>query len=805
MSAAAKSIRKIRHALKHHMPMLVAMVLGCTAIVGLDGWRTLESRSDVIRSDQEETANLARSLAQHAHDTFHLVDTILQGLRERVETTGLSEGQLDRLRKVMQSRQVASPGISGLFIYDANGNWIVNSKTNVPGGLNNSDRAYFAYHRSHSNRDLLIGKPVLSKSDGSWVVTASLRIDDPRGQFAGVVLATLPVAHLAAFYQTFGLGRSGILTLATSDSVLIARSPSDPSITGRDLSKSEIFSKFLPRADVGSYQFSSVIDGVVRLGSYRRVQDFPLVVIVGHGLDDVLADWRLNAVLHTGISLMLATGVALIGWKLVRQGNRVRRAERHYRLLADNSGDAIMCIGLDGRRLYVSPAFTTLTGWRVEEVMQMSWGELVHADDQEASREMAARLRAGETSLSSTFRYRCKSGDTLWVEARLSLVPATDDDQAQYVVNIRDVSERKRVEEQLAVSNRELELQARTDGLTGIANRRRFDEALDEEWRRGARSETPLSVLMIDVDRFKLFNDRYGHGAGDVCLAQVAKTILNCVHRPGDLVARYGGEEISVVLPATSMTGALEIAETIRTAVQGLQIIHQGNAPTGVVTVSMGVATRFPRFDDGEKAGGALELTALADAALYQAKRTGRNKVNSESDVPNVTSPPLLVDETGRLAAVNSYGLGEKPASMGSLDRLARLTSVLFQAPIAMVSLIGSEQQCFIGRAGLEVSGIAREVSFCAHAIGGEGVFTVADAAADDRFACNPLVAGEPHIRFYAGAPLIGVGGHQLGALCVIDHEPRAPLSPNEKALLRDLADLAVSYLDQQRMKELQA
>lgn len=785
------------------MPMLVAMAMGCMAIVGLDGWRTLEARRYIIRSDQEETANLARSLAQHAHDTFHLVDTILQSLRERVETTGLGEDQLQRLRSVMHTHQAASPSIGGLFIYNANGNWVVNSKTNAPDGLNNNDRAYFSYHRNHINRDLLIGKPVLSKSDGAWVVTASLRINDNLGQFAGVVLATLPVAHLAAFYQTFGLGGSGVLTLATSDSVLIARSPYAPTITGRDLSKSEIFSKFLPRADFGSYQFSSIIDGVVRLGSYRRVQDFPLVIIVGHGLDDVLANWRLTAALHTAISLMLATGVAMIGWKFVLQGNRVRRAERHYRLLADNSGDAIMCIGLDGKRLYVSPAFTTLTGWHVEEVMQMGWGELVHPDDQDASRETAARLRAGETSLSSTFRYVCKSGDTLWVEARLNYVPATDEDMAQYVVNIRDVSERKRVEEQLAVSNRELELQARTDGLTGIANRRRFDEALDEEWRRGARSETPLSVLMIDVDRFKLFNDRYGHGAGDVCLAQVAKAISNCVHRPGDLVARYGGEEISVVLPVTGAAGALEIAETIRATVQGLNIAHQGNFPTGVVTVSIGAATRFPRFDDEESAGGALALTALADAALYEAKRSGRNRVNSERDVPNNMAPPLLADETGRLAAVASYGLGEKQGSMDSLDRLARLTSVLFQAPIAMVSLIGSEQQCFIGRAGLDVCGIAREVSFCAHAIAGEGVFTVADAVADDRFACNPLVTGEPNIRFYAGAPLIGVGGHHLGALCVIDHEPRAPLSPNEKTLLRDLADLAVSYLDQQRMEEL--
>ena len=691
--------------------------------------------------------------------------------------------------------------MSGLFIYDGNGDWIVNSKTNVPSGMNNSDREYFAYHRNHTDRNMYIGKPVLSKSDGVWVITASLRLDDADGQFAGVVLATVPVSYLASFYKTFEMGRSGSVTLAMSDGTLIARNPSDLTMTGRDLSRGETFSKFLPKADTASFQYSSIIDGTVRLGSYRRVQDFPFVIIIGHGLDDVLTEWRLTAGLHTAISLILAVALASIGWKVMRQGNHIRRAERHYRLLADNSSDAIMCVALDGRRLYVSPAFTTMTGWPVEMAMKMRWGELVHPDDQEGSRETAARLRLGETNLSSAYRYVCKSGKVLWVEARLNLVSATDDEEAQYVIGIRDISERKRVEEQLAASNRELEVQARTDGLTGIANRRRFDEALYEEWRRGARNEAPLSLLMIDIDRFKLFNDHFGHAAGDVCLAQVAAALANSVRRPGDLVARYGGEEMSVILPDTSSSGALEIARVIRAAVQDLQIAHEKNSPFGVVTVSIGVATRIPQPITEIDFGGALELTALADAALYHSKNTGRNKVCGEGDVLGAMSPPCPADEPERLAAVASYGLGVDPTSMDSLDRLARLTSVLFEAPIAMVSVVGSERQCFIGRSGLDVSGTPREISFCAHAIAGQGVFTVADATVDVRFADNPLVTGEPHIRFYAGAPLIGAGGHNLGALCIIDQKARPPLSPDQKALLRDLADLASSYLDQQRAK----
>lgn len=783
----------------HSFLMLSALVFGCATIIGLDGWRTLEARRDAIHADQNETANLAQSLSQHAHDSFHLVEIVLQVLRERAEVDGLTESHIERLRSNMLARVTSSPSTSGLFIYDANGNWIVNTKTNVPNGMNNRDRGYFEYHRTHADRNMFIGKPVLSKADGIWVMTASLRLDDAHGRFAGVVLATVPVSYLADFYKSFDMGRTGSITLAMAGGTLIARNPSDLSMTGRDLSGSQIFRKFLPKADIASYQYSSLIDGTVRLGSHRRVQDFPFVIIIGHGLQEVLAGWRLTAWLHTAISLVLAAALGLIGWKVMLQSNRIRRAERHYRLLADNSSDAIICVALDGRRLYVSPAFTTLTGWPVEEMMKMGWGEIVHPDDQESSREIASRLRSGETNLSSAYRYICKSGDVLWVEARLNLVPATKDEEAQYVIAILDISERKKVEEQLAASYRELEVQARTDGLTGIANRRRFDEALDEEWRRGMRDQTPLSLLMIDVDRFKLFNDHFGHTAGDVCLARVAATIAKCVHRPGDLVARYGGEEMSAILPNTSPSGALEIAETIRATVQNLQIAHDSNSPAGVVTVSIGVATRFLQSINDKDGGGTLALTAQADAALYQSKNTGRNKVSGEGDLPAAGSPPRLANEPERLAAVTSYGFNENEPSMDSMDRLARLTSGLFEAPIAMVSIVGSERQCFIGRFGLDASGIPREVSFCAHAIAGQGVFTVADATADVRFADNPLVTGEPHIRFYAGAPLIGARGHNLGALCIVDQKSRLPLSPSQKALLQDLADLASNYLDQQR------
>ncbi|NJN46327.1 MAG: diguanylate cyclase [Candidatus Competibacteraceae bacterium] len=161
-----------------------------------------------------------------------------------------------------------------------------------------------------------------------------------------------------------------------------------------------------------------------------------------------------------------------------------------------------------------------------------------------------------------------------------------------------------------------------TDGLTGIPNRRRFDEFLDTEWARAIRARTPLSLVLIDVDHFKAYNDQYGHAAGDRCLQTVAQTLAEGLPRRTDLVARYGGEEFACVLPTTDHTGALAIAERLRERIVSQQIDHQHSSVATFVTVSMGVATLQPDPHTESQA-----LLEMADSRLYQAKRAGRNRV----------------------------------------------------------------------------------------------------------------------------------------------------------------------------------
>jgi diguanylate cyclase (GGDEF)-like protein len=220
-----------------------------------------------------------------------------------------------------------------------------------------------------------------------------------------------------------------------------------------------------------------------------------------------------------------------------------------------------------------------------------------------------------------TMEYPCHSpSEQRWFTVRVTRFVLRGD--VHIVVTHDNITERKLVEMRLQRANRLLEEQATTDVLTGVGNRRSFDKTLSREWRRHRRSGRPLSLLLLDIDEFKKFNDSLGHLAGDNALREVAETIQTAVGRPGDFLARYGGEEFAVILPETAAPGALTLANLVADELRLRRLPHPCSGIAPYLTVSIGCATMAPA-----RGVSATELVHRADGALYRAKASGRNRI----------------------------------------------------------------------------------------------------------------------------------------------------------------------------------
>lgn len=305
--------------------------------------------------------------------------------------------------------------------------------------------------------------------------------------------------------------------------------------------------------------------------------------------------------------------------ELATMQHAVQVSEEHHRLLADNATDMIMLINVDFVRTYVSPACRELLGYEPEKLVGHSATDMIHRADRHAIETLLqAFVDSPSTTERAQYRVIHKDGRTLWLESCGRRLP----NNQGFVVTTRDITDRRAMEERLEAANRLLRVQALQDPLTGIANRRRFDEMLGIEFRRMQRFAEPLSILMIDIDFFKAFNDTYGHPAGDACLRAVALKIDAQMRRSGDMLGRYGGEEFACVLPGSDPAGALKIAEQIRVAIENMAIANSGS-PRGMLTVSIGLVT----IDTTHVNEGPAEYVEVADSALYEAKNAGRNTV----------------------------------------------------------------------------------------------------------------------------------------------------------------------------------
>ncbi|BBO14552.1 MULTISPECIES: sensor domain-containing diguanylate cyclase [Bradyrhizobium] len=607
------------------------VVLTCATILGVSGWREWAARDAVLRGAETEMANVARSLTQHAEDSLDLLDSGVVGVVSRLEMDGTAPATIAKLRTLLEVRKKAIERVHSLAIIDDQGNWLTSPGTI---GSTLSDDAFFRYHQLSPKREPYVGRPVKSLLDGQWVVTLSRRFDKPDGSFGGVVLATISSKYLSHFYEQFEIGRNSSVSLTHGDGLIIARNPSNETFVGRSVSDKPLFRDASLQRPSGAYYFKSPLDGAERVSFFKRSSRFPLLLLATVDKDELLAPWRAAAISRMLYVVALVMLIAVIGAVLVRQlqrGQRMAAAlvekEAHFRLLAEGSSDMVTRIGLDERLRYVSPSSARVVGWRANQLIGTPALAGINPEDLPEVQAIVDAMKRGEREEARlTYRNSHRQNGEVWLESTMR-VTRKDNGRVDGVVAIsRDITEHKKLETRL-------ETLAIEDSLTGLANRRRFDERLKEEWARAYRDRSSLALLMIDVDHFKAYNDEYGHPAGDACLRLVAKIIAAETQRAGDLAARYGGEEFAMLLPNTDAAGCALFGERIRSAIHEAGLVHATNLESGCVTASVGGATCRPAL---ERTAGVASLVEAADRALYAAKDAGRDRLVMSGELMNL-------------------------------------------------------------------------------------------------------------------------------------------------------------------------
>jgi diguanylate cyclase (GGDEF)-like protein/PAS domain S-box-containing protein len=326
--------------------------------------------------------------------------------------------------------------------------------------------------------------------------------------------------------------------------------------------------------------------------------------------------------LFVASAMFVIYSVSVVLENLRSTEGKLRQIATMHKLLMDNSRDVIIVADFNGNRSFVSESGKNWGGWTEQELKSMKTIDLVHPEDLSRVESTLLELRNGKDGSMIECRAKTRNSGYVWMELNFRTIRNPKSGQAvSLLYNARDITERKQAEQQLQEAYKALESLAVTDALTGLANRRQFDQYLATEWRRGTRDKKPLSLLLIDVDFFKSYNDTYGHLRGDSCLKSIAQAARSVIARSGDLVARFGGEEFAVVLPNTERGGAYQIAQDICAVIRSRKLAHSSNAG-GIVTVSVGCHTMVP-----QRGLFSNMLIDRADKALYQAKGSGRNCV----------------------------------------------------------------------------------------------------------------------------------------------------------------------------------
>ncbi|PPC95576.1 MAG: sensor domain-containing diguanylate cyclase [Methylotenera sp.] len=272
---------------------------------------------------------------------------------------------------------------------------------------------------------------------------------------------------------------------------------------------------------------------------------------------------------------------------------------------------------------YIGPQIEALLGWSPDSWMTVEdWASRMHPDDRAWVVDFCVAQSKAGTDHEADYRALTKDGQYIWIRDVVHVVRKENGEVDSLIGFMFDITERKDTEQKLIELQKQLEELSFKDGLTGVFNRRMFDSVMEVEWANAKRNRQPLSLIMLDIDYFKQYNDYYGHIQGDECLRRVANVLACVATRSRDFFARYGGEEFILVLPETDEAAAFKIAERCRNMIFKAQIPHEKSLVSQLLTISIGISTITPTRNDE-----AIKFIATVDKQLYVAKEKGRNSI----------------------------------------------------------------------------------------------------------------------------------------------------------------------------------
>ena len=631
----------------------LVLVVFLSIFGGVLVWMWQVERTALEHRETERLRAQATVVERNAVRQLEAVNNALLGFAARFGGWRQHPDGMRQASNYLETTINAMPDVEALLYLDENGIGQASSdKSAGVVGRDFSQLPYFAPFKQRPQAEKLhIGEP-LAAQGGHYLINVTRVIAGARGEFRGVVTAGLQRDHYRVLLNSVLYAPDMWVAIAHGGGVQFMMEPDRPGQSGLQLKRpGSLFEKHMQsRATETIHKAVTLSTGESRLIVIRTVQvphlnmDAPLVLGVSRGLDEV---FQPSEALRTNYMLISAVvAVTVAGGLLLSQQLRLNAArtswdaqeeirEREDELNRFFSVNLDLFVVLDQNRRFkrVNGAWQRMLGHPGEQLIGRDVRELVHPDDLQKIETQCQSLISGQPVMGFIVRMRHLSGQFLEIEWRALY------SERQLFLSGRDVTadqaamrEIEQLNVRLEAQTAQLQEMAFHDGLTGVFNRRHFDDSLSLEWRTCMRDAQPLSVLLLDIDHFKRYNDTYGHLQGDECLRQVALEFQARCKRPRDMVARYGGEEFVALLPDTDVDGAVRKAREVVEAVAALQMRHAGSPAAQVVTVSIGVAAMVPRADANPET-----LLRHADDALYSAKLLGRNRAVQYSEH---ASPP---------------------------------------------------------------------------------------------------------------------------------------------------------------------